>query len=215
MSTRAARPVPSRGRLLRKAATGLLATLVALTAVPAGAVEIFINNVKVTGALRNQDLAIRKIRFADNGDLYIDAPDYKIETAEPGAPATPPPPTAQGVALKNRIWMVVNNVAVGHYTIKTRLNGQPLADVPPERPQYVLDVTDKMSAGNNRLTVTFLPVPNAPPVPTTEAVSVMVGMGDQAADGTLTIGRLLGTVKRDTGSPSAEERNIEFTMSVQ
>lgn len=201
--------------MLRKLAPGLLAALVAFTALPAGAVEIFINNVKVTGALRAQELAVRKVRFAENGDLYIDAPEYKIETAEPTAPVTPPPTVGQGVALKNRIWMVVNNVAVGHYTIKTRLNGQPLADVPPERPQYVLDLTDKMATGNNRLTVTFLPVPNAPVVPNTEAVSVIVGKGDQTADGTLTIGRLLGTVKRDTGSLSAEEQNIEFTMTVQ
>ena len=199
----------------------LCATLMAAVtwSAPALAVDVFFNGHKVTGALQNQQFKDVALKFDAKGDVYIDAPGYKVEatpatTAAPPVAAAPTLPTA-AVAAPNgpRYWLVLNASQVGHYKVMVQANGRPVVDVPHTSPQYVSDVTDKLVQGPNTLQVTFLPVPNAPNFAApTEAVTVMLGHGIQAADGTLTIQRVLGTAKEKTGSRSATAQTIHFDL---
>lgn len=75
-----------------RALLAFCAVLFAATA--ANAVEVYVNGVKVSGALRGQVLDVTQVRFAENGDVYVDAPGYKIELDE-GATA----PGAAGAGL--------------------------------------------------------------------------------------------------------------------
>ncbi|MCA9540906.1 MAG: hypothetical protein KC620_18525, partial [Myxococcales bacterium] len=61
----------------------------------ASANEIFINGVKVTGGVRGLKFEKVDVQFADNGDVYINAPGYKIEVMAP--PPAPPPVAAPPV----------------------------------------------------------------------------------------------------------------------
>ncbi|MCA9544193.1 MAG: hypothetical protein KC613_07370 [Myxococcales bacterium] len=213
----------------------LLCLVAALWATPAHAVEVFVNGVKVTEALVDTTLDVTQVRFDAKGNVFIEAPGYKIEVAGGGgpaapvgvgAPAVPTPPVgvptpgagaamapAEPAVTLPATWLVVNVPVRGHYKLHVTANGQPVADLAPDQPQYVADIASKLQAGANDVTVQFLPVPSAPATATpVEAVTVMVGQGEQGADGTLTISKLLGTVKHTTGRLSAEQHSIKFNV---
>lgn len=187
------------------------ALLLLFAAAPAVAGEVYLNGVKVTGAVRDQKFDKVNIRFDAQGNLHIDAPGIKVETGAAAAPP-PAPPVAAGVPGETRYWLVVDVPVTGQYKVLVRANGHPLVDIPSNTPQYVTDITEKLQQGNNSMQVTFLPQPNAPAVPQTDAVSVMIGVGTKAADGTLTINRVLGTTKQKTGRQSAEAFPISFDL---
>lgn len=214
----------------------LAAALVSLLfALPAGAVEVFVNGVKVTGGIRGTGFDNVNVRFDDQGNVLIEAPGYKIQVADQPTPVTPTAPpvvtppayvpapvappastarTAAPVvrAQGERTWLVVNTTMTGHFKLLVQANGVQVAEVPATSPQYIADITDKLRPGANQVQITYLPSPNAPAVPPTEAVSVMVGRGTTGADGTLTIGRVLGTHKKETGNPSADAATIQFNQ---
>lgn len=223
MSMRPAPTAHPQQRASRRMYTALVGLFVLLWALPAAALEVYINNVRVTGALRNQQMKVTQVTFAANGDLYIDAPGYKIEGEKvppPAAPAPSPQPAPAAAqsptANQQRIWLVVNNTAPGHYTVKTRLNGLPLADLPAHQPQYVQDITDRLADGKNRIQVIFLPEPGAPMTPQpVEAINLMVGLGGTGADGSLNLTRMLGSLKQPSGRRAAEEHQVEFVVQLK
>lgn len=188
----------------RAAIAGVLA--VGLAATPAVAAEVFVNGVKVTGALKGQKLTNVEIQFDAQGDLHVTAPGYKVEVEGPGAAPSAPPPGRQ-------VWLIVNVPAPGHYKLAIQANTAPPLEIPPHTSQYVKDVTPSLLPGPNGMLFTFYPQPGAPVGPVRDAVDILVGEGGKAADGTLTISRVLATVKRKTGAPSAEAVPVRFELS--
>ncbi len=186
----------------------VMALVCLLAPTTANAVEIYFNGVKVTGALRSMDFENANLKFDAQGNLHIDAPGYEIQAP----PAAAPPPVAAPPVAK-RFWLILDAPTPGQYKVSIKANGQPIVDVPPGSKQYVVELTGKLFAGANAIQVTFLPVVGAARVaPGTDAVNVMVGEGDQAADGTLTIKRVLGTVKQPTGRTGAEQQAVNFQL---
>lgn len=184
-------------------APGVLLGLSVLSSTsPAGAVDVFLNNTKVTGSVKQLAMPKVDVRFDDVGNVYIDAPGYKVEVA---TPAAPPPPAGH-------YYLVVNVPAPGHYNIEVAANGKTVASIPAKSPSYFVELTDKLQGGANGMLFTFLPVTDAPAVPEMEAVDVLVGRGETAPDGTLTINRVLGTLKRKTGSRIAEATPLQFEL---
>lgn len=214
-----------------------------LFALPVGAVEVFVNGVKVTGGIRSTGFENVNVRFDESGNVLIDAPGYKIQVGDPAAgtptkappaaagtpaggyvppPVAPPPvapPSSAGRTAPpavlpggQRTWLVVNTKLTGHFKLLVQANGVQVAEIPATSPQYIADISDKLRPGQNQLQITYLPSPNAPAVPPAEAVSVMVGQGTTGADGTLTIGKVLGTHKKETGNPSADAATIQFEL---
>ncbi len=213
-----------------------------LFAMPVGAVEVFVNGVKVTGGIRSTGFENVNVRFDENGNVFIDAPGYKIQVA--GTPAAPPPTPPANPAIRppvapppvaappvapppvstgrtgpqtplpggQRTWLVVNTSMTGHFKLIVQANGVAVAEIPASSPQYITDISDKLRPGQNQVQITYLPSPNAPQVPPAEAVSVMIGQGTTGTDGTLTIGKVLGTHKKETGNPSADAATIQFKL---
>lgn len=169
---------------------------------PAGAVDVFLNNTKVTGSVKGLAMPKVDVRFDDLGNVYIDAPGYKVEVATP--PPPPPPP--------GHYYLVVNVPAPGHYALEVAANGKSVASIPAKSQSYFVELTDKFQGGANGMLFTFLPTPDAPPVPEMEAVDILVGRGETGADGTLTINRVLGTLKRKTGNRIAEAVPMTFEL---
>lgn len=210
-------------------------------AAPVGAVEVYVNGIKVTGGIRNTGFERVNVRFDESGNVLIDAPGYKIQIADqpaaapgvtpPAAPAVPaptppayPPPTsatraappaapvAPAVPAGPRYWLVVNTQLTGHFKMLVMANGVQVAEIPATSPQYIADITDRLRPGPNQVQITYLPSPTAPAVPPTDAVSVMIGQGTTGGDGTLTIQRVLGTHKKQTGNPSADAATLDFKL---
>lgn len=187
----------------------------------AHAVEVYVNGVRVTGGIKNQVFQKVTVQFDANGDVRITAPGFKIEvegqpaaappvvgTPAVGTPAVPPP--VQQAPTGKRYWLIMDASQPGHYQVQILLNGKIVADIPAKSQQYVMDLSEKMVIGSNMVQVIVLPQPGAPVVPPTEAFNLMVGEGVKAADGTLTISRVHGTVKQPTGRASAESHTIKL-----
>jgi hypothetical protein len=111
-----------------------------------------------------------------------------------------------------QVWVVVNNKMPGHYKMLIQVNGTQVADIPAVSPQFISNVSDRMRPGVNTVQITYLPMPTAPMAPVADAVEVMIGRGVTGADGTLTIGRVLGTHKQRSGNPSADAATLTFTL---
>ena len=184
----------------------LMAFAVAPAVAQTGGVDVYFNGAKVTKGIRSADFEKVNLKFDEHGNVHIDAPGYEIQTPAAAAPPPAAPPS-------QRFWLILNAASAGQYKVVIKANGQPVVEVPAGSQQYVVELTGKVYAGANAVEVTFLPAVGAPAVPPgTEAVSVMVGEGNQAADGTLTINKVLGTVKQPTGRNSAEAQNISFQL---
>jgi hypothetical protein len=203
----------------------VLVAFLVCVAGPAAAADVYFNGVKVTGAIAGQSFENVTVRFDEKGNVHVTAPGFKVEVEKPATPTPPTPAVAPPTAAvapapptpppvnTPRYWLVLNASRTGHYKVQMRANGHPVADVPANSPQYVADITEKLYEGDNVVEVTFLPLPGAPPGAPAEAVTVMVGYGVQAPDGTLTIQRLMGTAKQNTGSAAATAQSIRFSLN--
>ena len=190
---------------------------IALVASASGgmAADVYVNGVKVSdGALKGTVFDNVSVRFDELGNVQIIAPGYRVEQTEPlGAKsvATPAPPSTPAPATGPRYWLVMNRTQTGVYKVLISANGSPIAEVDPNRRQYVVDITRSLQRGGNRVELTYLPIPGA--LQSTGDVSnVIVGLGASAADGTLTISRVLATHKQAGGRRSAEAVNMTFSL---
>jgi hypothetical protein len=189
---------------------------VAVLADSAAAADVYVNGVKIgAGALRGTVFENVGVRFDAKGDVYIVAPGYRVEVEPLRADAVRPefaqPPSKPVPPLGRRYWLVVNTPRPGIYKVLITANGAPVADLDPNRRQYVVDLTSKLHQGENRVELTYLPIPGA--VSEGGDVSdVMVGLGAAAADGTLTISRVLAAHKQPGGRRSAEAVDLSFTL---
>lgn len=122
----------------------------------------------------------------------------------PVAPVAAPP--------VEKYWLIITNKLPGQYKVLVQVNGKQVADIPAVSPQYIQDLTEMVTPGNNAVQLTYLPVPGAPPAAAgMDAIEVMIGRGITGADGTLTIKRVLGTHKHKSGSPSADASTLNFS----
>jgi len=178
----------------------------------AGAVEVFVNEVKVTGSLKGTDFAKVDVSFDARGDIHIHAPDYQIQQAgKQGKPAPVAP--AASASLSAKYWFIMNVPATGHYRVSVEINGKPMVDIPSSSPQYVREISDKLRPGENAIKLTLLPEPKAPKLPNPlEALNIMLGEGKHAADGSLAINKVLSSFKYNTGRASAEAHTLRIEL---
>jgi hypothetical protein len=191
--------------MLRKTtiAAGLAVALVWLLAAPAGAVEVYLNGVQITGA-KDQVIDKAKVTLDKNGNVHISAPDYKVrEVGAPGAPGpgTSPPPAAPTTTanLRNKYFIVteVTRPGMTGYTIQVMVNNKFLKALPDTVSQHVLELNNYLNEGTN--TVSFRALrpkgKSAQSTLASDAFSVVLGEGKGREGGTLTIDNVLAEFK--------------------
>jgi len=185
------------------------AILVGVTAVvwlgvvgSAGAVDVFLNGVQVTGA-KDQVIDKAKVVLDKNGNVHITAPDYKVRELAPPVPgpATSPPPAAPTTTanLRNKYFIVteVTRPGVTGYTIQVMVNNKFLKALPDNVSQHVLELNNYLNEGQN--TVSFRAIrPEGKSSQSTlasDAFSVVLGEGKGKEGGALTIDNVLAEFK--------------------
>ena len=122
--------------------------------------NLYVNNTLVDPrSMPNVALDKVNVRFDAQGNIFVDAPGYKIQvqgaTAAVPAPSvsTPPmPPPASGVAPA-RWWMVTeDNGSTGHQ-VEIWVNGQLAQTVTSGQPQKIVDVGRWLRIGANQVLV--------------------------------------------------------------
>lgn len=172
-------------------------------ATPAAAVEVYLNGVKVTGALKGQTFDNAKVSIDAAGDVRIDAPGYKVELEGfAGAAATLTP---------GKYWLAFEAQMAQQYRTEIAVNGKTVLTIPAESPQYIFDIGKHATKGINKIQVTFYPTPTASKIAGADAIEVLIAEGSQGNDGTLALTRVIQKLKHPSGR-SAEAYPLSITF---
>lgn len=108
------------------------------------------------------------VRFDESGNIWVDAPGYKIEVVQPAGPAplppgpnaatlprpgTPPVSGVPGAVAPARWWLVTEDNGSSGHTIEVWVNGQLAQTVRSGEPQKIVDIGRWLRIGPNQVTV--------------------------------------------------------------
>lgn len=134
----------------------LLAALIAAPAHAAG--TVYVNGVRAD-ALKDFDFKEVDVRIDEDGNVWIEAPQYRIEVQEPTSSANPDLKPGEGVPT-GKYWLVTqDNQSKGH-TIEVMVNGVVVKKIDSGQPQVILDLQPHLMRGVNN--VTFNAMPGSP-----------------------------------------------------
>ncbi len=181
----------------------LVASLVLCWATPTRAVDVFLNGKKITG-YTDVDLGKVGVRLDEQGNVQIDAPDFKVQ--EVGAPATkpaptptptPPRPPPNPANLKNMYFIITQGTRPGvtGYDVKLMVNNKYIKTMSDTVPQHVVELNEYLKAGTN--TISFLAARKGRSAQTTnpdDHFTMMIGVGS-AQGGQLNIEQVLHEFK--------------------
>jgi hypothetical protein len=188
-------------RVARGAAVVTLG-IVVLFSLPAGAVEVFLNGVQITGA-KDQVIDKAKVTLDKNGDIHISAPDYKVREVGGGTSTSPPPTAVATTSNLTRKYFIVTEVTrtnVTGYDVQVIVNNKFLKTLSDGVSQHVLELNNYLNEGTN--SVSFRAIrpegKSAQSTLASDAFTLVLGEGKGNEGGTLTIDNVLGEFKVTT-----------------
>ena len=132
--------------------TLLLGALLILPTSTAWAVTVYLNGVAITG-VPNQTFKNCTVTTDASGNVYIDAPAYKVEA--PGAKAAAPvasAPQQAGLAPTQRYWLVTERTPeMADYDIDVFVNGKWLRKFLNEEERQVVEISKYFKTGPNKV----------------------------------------------------------------
>jgi hypothetical protein len=167
--------------------------------VPAGAVEVFLNGVQITGA-NDQVIENAKVVLDKQGNVHINAPDYKVSEVG-GAKSASQPPAAQATnAQLTKKYYVVSEAsqpgATG-YSIQIIVNNKFLKTISDDISQHIVELNNYLQEGNN--TISFRAIradgKSAKSNKASDYFSVILGEGSGTQGSALTISDVLAEFK--------------------
>ena len=112
--------------------------------------DVYVNGVRADG-LRDLEMTDVSVRFDSSGDLWIDAPGYRVEV-EAGAAAGSPP--AVPVA---RFWLVTDDQGSKGQIVDVIVNGTLVRKVRSGEDQLILDLKPYLRPGRNTVLLNGIP----------------------------------------------------------
>ena len=131
---------------------------------------LYVNGVRADG-LRSFDFRDVGVRIDENGDIWIDAPNYKIEVSGGGAPAEESPVAA------GTWWLVTQDNNSGEHSLQVLVNGELAREIKSGDPQVILDLAPFLKKGDNTILINALPSST----PTGGDLMVYIGSGSNNA----------------------------------
>ena len=135
--------------ILRKLLFGVL---LILPTSAAWAVTVYLNGVAITG-VPNQTFKNCTVTTDASGNVYIDAPAYKVEA--PGAKAAAPvasAPQQAGLAPTQRYWLITERTPeMADYDIDVFVNGKWLRKFLNEEERQVIEISQYFKTGPNKV----------------------------------------------------------------
>ena len=132
--------------------TLLLGALLILPTSAAWAVTVYLNGVAITG-VPNQTFKNCTVTTDASGNVYIDAPAYKVEA--PGAKAAAPvasAPQQAGLAPTQRYWLITERTPeMADYDIDVFVNGKWLRKFLNEEERQVVEISKYFKTGPNKV----------------------------------------------------------------
>jgi hypothetical protein len=108
----------------------------------AGAFEIYMNGVKVSG-LKGQTFQGCTVRFDENGHVHITAPGYKVERVDDGGKSTPPKSGSKYFLVS---WPSKPQ-GYAQYDVDVYINGKWLRKIRNHEGQVIQEISRQISPG--------------------------------------------------------------------
>lgn len=168
-------------------------------------IVVYVNGTDATG-IKDVEFKAVDVRIDSNGNVWIDAPRYRIQVnkpagTEPAAAAAAPTTPTTGAVPAGRHWLVTQDTGSTGQAIEVLVNGTSVREIRSGQAQLILDIGPWLQPGSN--VVTFRPI------------------GDAAAAGSLKIHLGLGTNESGTlkldnpqltwdTATSTSEKSVEY-----
>ena len=162
---------------------------------------LYVNGVKADG-LRGFEFRDVGVRVDENGDIWVDEPNYKIEVTGGTVDSDTPPVTA------GKWWLVTQDNNSGEHNLQVLVNGTLVKDVKSGDAQVILDLAPHLKQGENTILI------NAQPsnTPTGGDLMIYVGEGSNSS-GTVSMSRPeVVYTRRASDSPNGGSRS--YTLNV-
>jgi len=183
-----------------------------LGSAPAAAkdVKVYVNGTNAAGMKDFQFKAV-DVRIDADGNIWIDAPRYRIQVEVPagGAPAqttAPAPEAAAAPVPAGHHWLVTQDAASTGQDIEVLINGTSVREIRSGQAQLILDIGEFLKTGSN--VVTFRPLGTE--APSGGALKIHLGEGSNDS-GTLKMQNPQLTYSR-TGTEPAGEKSVEYVV---
>ena len=195
----------------------LLASVLGLVLVlpsPAWAkdVKIYVNGVNAMGMKDFQFKAV-DVRVDSDGNIWIDAPQYKIQVEKPAGmaqqqAAEAPPATSASTAPvpQGHHWLVTQDAGSIGQDVEVLINGTSVREIRSGQAQLILDIGQFLKPGSN--VVTFRPLGTE--ATGGGALKIHLGLGANDS-GTLKMDNPQVTYSR-TGPDPAGEKSVEYVV---
>lgn len=189
------------------AATMGLGLLLSSPALAAKDVKLYVNGTEASGMKDFQFKAV-DVRIDADGNVWIDAPRYRIEVTRPASTTTTAAaPAAAPVAVAaGQHWLVTQDMGSTGQVIEVLINGTSVREIRSGQAQLILDIGPFLKAGSN--VVTFRPVAGS--TPGGEALKIHLGEGSNES-GTLKMQNPQLSYSR-TGTEPADEKSVEYVV---
>ena len=131
----------------------LAAGLLSLTLEPALAVTVYLNGVPITG-VPNQTFKNCTVTTDDSGNVYIDAPAYRVEAPGSAGPADSKAsnPLKAGLEPSQRYWLITERTPqLAHYDIDVFINGKWVRKILNEEERIVYEISQYFKTGANKV----------------------------------------------------------------
>ena len=146
--------MPAKRRVIALVCVALLAI-----APSAMARKVFLNGVDITG-LKNKTFKNATVTIDENGDIHLDAPNYKVELidADPGAQPSSEanPDGGANPALRMRLFLATNPSPGGRaqYDLRVSVNGVQRKVIKAGSRPVIMEISAWFNKGANKVTIT-------------------------------------------------------------
>lgn len=173
-------------------------------------VKVYVNGTEATGMKDFQFKAV-DVRIDADGNVWIDAPRYRIEVSKPAVTQTSTSSSATNAStpsaiLPARHWLVTQDMGSAGQVIEVLINGTSVREIRSGQAQLILDIGPFLKAGSN--VITFRPIDTG--TPTGAAMQIHLGEGTNES-GTLKLQNPQVSYSR-TGTEPAGERSVEYIV---
>lgn len=170
--------------------------------------RVYVNGTDATGMKDFQFTAV-DVRIDSEGNIWIDAPRYRIEVSQPASsqPAAPAPEAAPVAVAAGHHWLVTQDQGSTGQVVEVVINGTSVREIRSGQAQLILDIGPFLKAGSN--VVTFRPVAGEA-APGGGAMTIHLGEGSNDS-GTLKMQNPQLSYTR-TGAEPAGEKAVEYVV---
>lgn len=150
---------------------------------------VYVNGVRADG-LRGFELENVNVRIDEKGDIFIDAPGYKVEVVD--EPSTAKVPVSnQGIPI-GRYWLATVDESSTGLVADLMVNGTLVRKLRSQESQVILDIGPYLKTGEN---------------------SVMLVPSSALSQGQFSV--FLGTGSNEAGTVVLDDPSVMFTLSPQ